>query len=188
MVELCESFGSGNSASKIAHALTMFRERQKRNGEPFLSFWAVWEDEGSLTEEEHEKRFWEELSHVAALSDKPWDPLFSPDPSNKRFCFSFDGEAYFVVGLHKDSARMARQFPFPAIVFNLYSQFEDLATKGAYDAIVKTNRKREMAFQGNLNPMVEKHSEDWEAIQFSGRMNAETWQNPFRHMGAGPHD
>jgi FPC/CPF motif-containing protein YcgG len=47
MVELCQgAFGTGSSADKIAHGLTLFRERQKRNGESFLSFWAVWEAKG----------------------------------------------------------------------------------------------------------------------------------------------
>lgn len=184
MVELCPGeFGSGSAAKIIAEGLKNFRERQQRTKEPFLSFWAVW-DHQELDEDEHDERFWRELSHVAAQSDAPWDPNFSPDPSSKRFCFSFEGEAYFVVGLHSNSARKARQFPFPTIIFNLYSQFEDLATKGAYDAVVKTNRKREMAFQGNLNPMVEKYADSWEAIAFSGKGHGDDWRCPFQHLGA----
>lgn len=187
MVDLVEDFGTGYAAKTIAHGLTQFRERQKRTGEPFLSYWAVWNPIQPMTEEEHEKKFWHELSVLATHSKKDWDPLFSPDPLSKRFCFSFDGEAFFVVGLHSQSSRMARRFPFPAIVFNLYSQFEDLVSKGTYDAVVKVNRKREMAYQGNLNPMVEKYADSWETIAFSGRNNPASWVCPFKHLDQSNH-
>ena len=47
--------------------------------------------------------------------------------------------------------------------------------------MVKTIRKRELEFQGSVNPMVEKHSETWEAIQFSGNNNSDNWKCPFQH-------
>jgi len=188
MVELCTGeYGSGKAAAQLAKALRSFRARQKRTNEPFLSIYAVFEKIEGMSEAEHDRRFWDELSHLGAQSDAQWDPLFDADPKSKRFCFSFDGEAFFVVGLHAGSARKARQFPYPAIVFNLYSQFEDLATKGAYDAVVRTNRKREMAFQGNLNPMVEKFADSWEAIAFSGMAHNENWVCPYQHLGNSAH-
>ena len=41
------------------------------------------------------------------------------------------------------------------------------------------NRKRDLAFQGSVNPMVEKYAEKWESVQFSGKNNPPEWKCPF---------
>lgn len=182
LVGTYENYGSGMSAAQMARDLRFYRRRQKSTSSPFLSFWAVYNHDVALDEKENERRLWAELSYLSAHDPKPWAPGHSSDPSNPRFCFSFDEEAFFVVALHPHSSRFARRFPRPAIVFNLMSQFDDLIKTGRYAAVVKGNRQRELKFQGHLNPMVERYGDKWEAIQFSGRSNSPDWTCPFQHL------
>lgn len=177
-----EDFGSGSSASALGQDLKAFKRQQKATDSLYLSFFAVFNSPTFETEKEFEDALWQELSFLAAKDNPnaPWDSHFSDDPKDKNFCFSFDGDAFFIVGLHPKSSRLARQFPYPMLVFNLYEQFEELHRRGQYYPMIKTNRRRDMKFQGSVNPMVETHSDIWEAIQFSGRSNPPEWQCPFK--------
>ena len=180
MIGVYKGFGLGQQTSSLYKDLLYFSQCQKSSCAPYMSFWAVF-DESVSGESEFEDSLWKELSFLSSNEHSfvPWDPNFSSDPNDKNFCFSLGGDAFFVVGVHPQSSRLARQFPWPAIVFNLYVQFEELNRKGIYENIVKQNRNREMKFQGSLNPMVELHGDHWEAIQFSGQSNPPTWKCPF---------
>ncbi|UPT76175.1 MAG: YqcI/YcgG family protein [Elusimicrobiota bacterium] len=68
--------------------------------------------------------------------------------------------------------------PLPAIVFNLFEQFEALGD--AYEPMVKANRARDVLYQGQVNPTVARWADVWESIQFSGRENGAEWKCPFR--------
>jgi FPC/CPF motif-containing protein YcgG len=140
----------------------------------------VFDDAVPLTEEEFESVMWKELSHLSASPAEAsrWDPRFSSDPADKNFCFSFGGDAFFLVGMHPRSSRLARRFPFPTVVFNLFDQFEALGS--AYEPMVKLNRRRDRLFQGSVNPTVERWADKWESIQYSGRDNPPDWECPFR--------
>ncbi len=135
-----------------------------------------------MEEVEFERRLWAELSSVVATQKdhSPWDPSFSSDPNDKKFCFSFAGSAFFVVGLHPLSSRKARQFPYPTLVFNLYDQFKALMMEGNYERMTNVNRKRELQYQGGLNPMVVTYGNEWESIQFSGANNPPHWKCPYK--------
>ena len=77
-----------------------------------------------------------------------WDPAVSPDPDDPHFGFSFAGTAFFVVGLHPESSRLARRFPWPTLVFNPHAQFEPLKEAGRWDRIQDVIRDREKTLQG----------------------------------------
>lgn len=178
-----KNFGTGEFAAQLGEDLKAFKELQKQSGSIYLSFWAVFAAPAFETEESFEQAMWRELSLLSAQEPPniPWDEHFSSDPTQKNFCFSFGGDAFFIVGLHPKSSRLARRFPYPALVFNLYEQFEELHRQGKYEPMIKTNRQRDLKFQGSVNPTVEQHSDVWEAIQFSGRANPPDWQCPFKH-------
>ena len=178
-----EGFGSGMSAEQLSRDLNAFKRKQKATDSLYLSFFAVFKDPAFESEKDFEDALWQELSLLAAKDapGMPWDSHFSANPKDKNFCFSFGGDAFFIVGLHPKSSRLARQFPYPTLVFNLYEQFEELHRKNQYYPMIKTNRQRDLKFQGSVNPMVEKHSDVWEAIQFSGRANPPNWECPFKH-------
>ena len=181
LVGVYSDFGTGHLTKELYNDLLYFRQSQKTSGSLFLSFWAVFRDESVLNEDEFEKALWKELSLLSSFeaSSVPWDKSFSSDPESSEFCLSVGGEAFFVVGLHRQSSRESRIFPWPTLIFNLYSQFDELARLGRYDSIVKSNRARELKVHGTLNPMVEKYGDTWEAIQFSGKENPPDWKCPF---------
>lgn len=187
-----ENFGSGRSSAALASNLYLFLEEQRQTQSPFLSYWATFPDpiKGGhldMDETEFENKLWHELSCLAAVAgfESKWDPRFSSDPESQGFCFSFAGSAFFVVGVHPRASRKSRQFPYPALVFNVYTQFETLMKNGQYDPMVRTIRRREKAYEGSVNPMVIEYGEKWESIQFSGARNPSDWRCPFRH-GAEP--
>jgi FPC/CPF motif-containing protein YcgG len=178
------NFGTGESGPELVEKLIAFSEEQARTQSPYSTYFAVYPECEVMDEDEFEEKMWKEISAIVAAdkSGAKWDPLFSDDPNDRDFCPSIGGKAFFIVGVHPRSSRLARRFKYPAILFNLYDQFEELDRRGQYENVVKANRKREMAFAGSLNPMVEKHGDKWEAIQFSGKENPDTWKCPFHRF------
>lgn len=183
-VGVYSAFGSGESSRALGRDLSLFKAQQAESKSPYLTFWAVFDDASELTEEEFESVMWKELSALSASTPEAgrWDPKFSANPADKDFCFSFEGDAFFLVGMHPRSSRLARRFPFPAVVFNLYEQFEALGD--GYDPLVRRIRRRDALFSGSVNPVVERWADRWESIQFSGRDNPPDWKCPFRKGGA----
>ena len=187
LIGLYSDFGSGSSAPNLYRDLIGFRDFQKSSNLPYLSYWAVYMDEPMMSETEYETHMWQELSALSSAEDVsvPWDPNFSSNPEDPNFTISLGGDGFFIVGLHSQSSRKARRFKWPAMVFNLYEQFEELDRSGKYESTVEKNRSREMKYQGSLNPMVAKHGDKWEAIQFSGKENPDTWKCPFHRLFRG---
>ena len=127
---------------------------------------------------------WNELSHLSSIETKnnDWPIPELSDPNNPGFCLSIDGKPFFVVGVHPNSSRDSRKFFRPALVFNVFDQFQTLQEDGLYEPMKITNRKRDLQFQGSVNPMVEDHGDHWESIQFSGKKNPNTWKCPFHFL------
>jgi uncharacterized protein len=196
LLGIYSGLGTGKFTQELGDDLLHFRETQKKSGSLFTSFIAVFpnlpssfDKQSHQDEEVFEKALWRELSYLSSLPEagQNWDPNFSSDPDSKNFCFSFGGDAFFVVGMHPHSSRLSRQFTYPTLIFNLYSQFKELAERGQYQPLIKANRKRDLKFQGSVNPMVEKYADDWEPIQFSGKENSADWKCPF-HFGLKPNE
>lgn len=184
-IGIYEEFGKGTSSKALKNDLLNFLAEQKKTNSPYLSFWASFPEDFVHSEEDFENRLWQELSSLSSLDIKSWDPNFSSNPDDKNFCFSLDGSAFFVVGLHSKSSRRSRTFPYPSMIFNLYDQFEIITRMNQYESMVQTNRKKGLRFEGDVNPMVEKYGDRWEAIQFSGRQNDDTWKCPFHRFMKG---
>lgn len=148
-------------------------------GNDFYSFIAVFDDMAKFTEEEFEERLWHQLQLLHENDPEPWDPEVSSDPDSDHFSFSLCGKAFYVVGMHPGSSRIARQTPRPAIAFNLHWQFEKLREMGAYDTTRSTIRERDKQKQGSVNPMLKDFGESREAMQYSGREVDKNWKCPF---------
>ncbi len=163
--------------------LLTFIQTYQKTQSPYLTFIASFDSPRDVTELEFENILWEQLSLLDHLSSKrfPWDQKVSADPNSTQFCLSLGGHAFFVVGMHQNSSRLARQFPYPTLVFNLYDQFEELKRRGQYISMVNINRKRDLGFQGSINPMLTEFGEDAEALQYSGRKVVSNWKCPFAH-------
>ena len=61
-------------------------------------------------------------------------------------------QALFIVGLDPFSSRIARRFPWPAMVFNPHSQFRLMREQNTYSAMKSIVRERDFALQKSLNP------------------------------------
>ena len=154
----------------------------RRNPSGLRSLAVIFETPSSLTEETFERRMWERLQSFAdkdAWRGQEYDPDVSPDPDNPHFSLSFGGQAFFVVGLHRNASRPARRFDHPVLVFNLHDQFERLRTEGKYERMRQRIIERDILLAGTPNPMLQRHGEASEAVQYSGRTVAEDWQCPF---------
>lgn len=145
----------------------------------FESFLAVFPFEHYESEIDFEKRLWQTLQQLHELDDCDWDVSVSDDPEDPNFSFSLKGHAFYIVGLHPNSSRMARQSPYPTIVFNLHAQFEQLRAMGSYQKVKKRIRNRDKKLQGHINPVLKDFGKDSETKQYSGRAVDSSWKCPF---------
>ncbi|UJH89902.1 YqcI/YcgG family protein [Antarcticibacterium sp. 1MA-6-2] len=174
-----ENFGSKNTSAKILRDIKTYLSRYDFESNDFLTFFAVFKDRKKYTEEQFEELLWKQLQFLHELDEQPWDPAVSSDPANKDFSFSINGKAFYMVGLHPNSSRMARQSPYPALAFNLHWQFERLREMGTYQTVRDKIRERDTELQGSTNPMLEDFGASSEAKQYSGRKVGEEWKCPF---------
>lgn len=142
---------------------------------------AIFERPSPTTELEFEQLLWKQLRllHENDRAQFAWDRNVSADPTDPHFSFSFASHAVYVIGLHANSSREARRFPWPTLVFNPHEQFERLRADGKWKHMQETIRQRDIQLQGMVNPMLSDFGEGSEARQYSGRAVEENWQAPF---------
>jgi FPC/CPF motif-containing protein YcgG len=173
-----DKLGSETSTPALANDLLSFSDSDLSRGD-YSTFIAVFEQPVVLTEGQFEERLWLQLRLLHDLDLKEWDPEVARDPADSEFSFSFAGKAFYVLGMHANSSRLARRFAWPTLVFNPHAQFERLRNDGKWKRMQGTIRAREIARQGNINPMLSEFGEKSEARQYSGRPVADDWQAPF---------
>ena len=178
------ALGSAAATRALADGLAAFADRANHAGpdDPLTAFVAVFAGRAPVSESEFERRLWIQLQRLHDRDDPGcrWDPAVSDDPGDPRFSFSFAGCAFFVIGLHPDSSRIARRFGWPALVFNPHAQFDRLRRHGRYDRLRDLIRERDSALQGTINPNLADFGERSEARQYSGRDTTHgEWRCPF---------
>ncbi|MEP6959564.1 MAG: guanitoxin biosynthesis heme-dependent pre-guanitoxin N-hydroxylase GntA [Nitrospirota bacterium] len=179
-------FGSGTHWQQLRADLLQYVELQRATQSRYMSFWAVFITPTKTPDNEadFEEHLWRELSLLSSEEERSvdWGKHDSSDPNDHSFCLSLNGDKLFVVGLHPQTSRVARRFSRPAMVFNTLSQFEQFEKDGTYGTMVNTIRRRDLKFQGSINPMVLAHGDVWESIQYSGRENPDSWKCPFHFI------
>jgi len=147
----------------------------------YATFVAIFEHPRQTNEQEFENLLWKQLRllHDDDAAGHDWDPAVSSDPADPHFSFSFGGQALYVIGMHANSSREARRFPWPTLVFNPHEQFERLRADGKWKHMQETIRQRDLELQGTINPMLSDFGERSEARQYSGRAVEENWRAPF---------
>jgi FPC/CPF motif-containing protein YcgG len=169
----------------IAHALhadlVAFTESEMAQTSEYASFIAVFRNPRAIVERTFERLLWSQLQQLHELDkvEAVWDPSVSSDPDDARFSYSIGGRAYYVIGLHGDSSRLARRFPWPAMVFNPHAQFEKLRNDGKWKRMQASIRERDVALQGSVNPMLSDFGDKSEARQYSGRLVEPDWRPDF---------
>jgi FPC/CPF motif-containing protein YcgG len=175
----------GAKAAFNERDLFEFREHKHQiaNGgeNRYTTFVAVFRGPLELDEAAFEELLWRQLRqlHRADAHYFEWDPAVSADPNDPHFSFSFAGQAFYVVGMHPNSSRMARRFPWPALIFNPHEQFERLRADGKWKRMQQSIRARDVTLQGSVNPMLSDFGEESEARQYSGRAVPADWVAPF---------
>lgn len=176
-----DCLSSADSTAGLARDLFTFtHEPAELADSDFVTFVAVFREPINLDEATFEKLLWDQLRQLNRL-DAPlhaWDSTVSSDPEDPHFGFSFAGTAFFVVGLHPNSSRTARRFPFPTLVFNPHAQFVRLKEAGRWAKMQEVIRSREDKLQGSLNPNLADFGSESEARQYSGREVEADWQAP----------
>lgn len=176
-----DELGSEATAKKLLSAIEQYVSGYNFENNTFETLIAVFPNEIINSELEFEEKMWKQLQLIHNVDPHPWDSEVSSDPENSKFSFSIAGKAFYIIGMHPKSSRMARQAPFPAMIFNLHSQFEKLREMGVYQRVKKRIRKADEKLQGSINPMLDDFGDSSEARQYSGRTVDESWKCPFHH-------
>jgi len=174
--------GSQRATDALARDLGEFVRSDIRYASEYATFVAVFQTPLNVGEHEFEQRLWRQLQTLNRIdaATSAWDSSTQSDPADPQFSFSFAGQALYVIGLHPNSSRMARQFKWPTLVFNPHEQFERLRADGKWKRMQQTIRERDVQLQGSVNPMLSDFGEATEARQYSGRAVDDNWQAPFK--------
>lgn len=178
---------SAEATSDLARDLFTFTRSDIRNESDYATFIAVFRSPIGIDEVAFEQRLWSQLTKLNHLDAEYflWDSSVQSDPADPQFSFSFAGQALYVIGLHSRSARDARRFPWPVLVFNPHEQFEKLRSDGKWQRMKQTIRERDVQLQGSVNPMLSDFGQSSEARQYSGRAVDESWRAPFTPVKTG---
>ena len=179
-VRCYRSLGTDTSAQALGPDLLRFIASQDAMNHAFTTFVAIFDDPTIRDEAHFEKLLWQQLEALHRVDEQPWAPSASSDPNDKNFGFSFGGVAFFVVGMHPRSARRARRFARPTLVFNDHRQFDELRAQGSFPKMQRVIRDRDQTWQGTANPMLADFGTISEARQYSGRSVPAEWKCPFR--------
>jgi FPC/CPF motif-containing protein YcgG len=178
--------GTKDATRALSRELVRFTHSVTLKEKEFSTFVAVFRGPLNLTEREFETCLWLQLRELHRVDRAGWDRQVSSDPADPHFSFSFAGQAFYVIGMHANSSRATRRFPWPTLVFNPHKQFERLRTEGKWRRMQNAIRGREIALQGNINPMVNDFGDQSEARQYSGRAVPDKWAAPFPSRGKCP--
>ncbi len=172
----------GRNVPALARDLSRFLASPLRRSSQFATFVAVFRGPRALSEREFERSLWLTLRALNKIdaADHAWDSSVAADPTSPDFAFSFGRVAFYIVGLHGNSSRLSRRFPFPTLVFNTHEQFRRLRAEGKWERMRSSIRRRDHVLQGTSNPMLADFGERSEARQYSGRNVPDDWQAPFK--------
>lgn len=167
---VCDELGAVSSADKLCESLERFSADYPEPGQEPVSLVAVFRSAVTDENDFHQK-LWRQLQQVHDIDaqNHTWAPSVSDDPAANDFSFSVASRAFFVVGLHPHSSRMARRAPRPTLVFNFHDQFEAMRASGRYAKLQVAIRDRDVALQGHINPVLAHFGDASEARQYSGK-------------------
>lgn len=158
--------------------------------EKYRSFLAFFVDETHSDMSEYHDAFWKCLSELVncepSYAELPEG--VSDDVTSSEFAFCLHETAFFVVGLTPLSPRLSRKFPWPGFALNPHAQFEELRSEGNMKRLQEISRKRDVAWQGNINPVLDEHGFSSAALQFSGISVDNAMQCPFPKSSKTPSD
>jgi FPC/CPF motif-containing protein YcgG len=171
-----------NDDLAILNFLYSFINKYRQSDELYHSAAIIFRQPTSLSEELFDNVLWKRLQslHDIDSGHYGYDKRVSSDTFSPSFSFSLKQEAFFIIGLHPKSSRPTRQFKYPTLVFNPHLQFEQLRETSKFKNLKSVIRKRDIAYSGSANPMLEDFGEASEVFQYSGRAYDNLWQCPLK--------
>ena len=176
------ALGNESNSAQLAADLLQFGDDFENKA--LSAFVAVFPVGAPDDEAGFERRLWLQLQslHAADPRRAVWSEDVSDDPDDPTFSYSVGGKAFFVVGLHAVSSRLARRFRWPALVFNPHEQFVRLRQEGKFEGLRSAIRQRDAALQGTHNPNLADFGQQSEARQYSGKKTDPEWKCPFHRL------
>lgn len=174
-----DRLGGASATAALARDLAAFTRTMHEIDGAFATFVAMFETPRISDELGFERSLWSQLQALHDADAAPWDPSVSADPSDPKFSFSFAGTAFFLIGMHPGSSRVSRKFPWPTLIFNPHSQFEQLRQAGKYGRMQTVIRDRDQTLQGCPNAALSDFGASSAARQYSGRAVEPDWRAPF---------
>lgn len=164
----------------ILDFLYNFVDDYRNSKELYHSATIIFKGPEQMDENMFDQLLWLRLQAISDLDAKnySYDKRVNADPQSPDFSFSLKQEAFFVIGLHPNSGRLTRQFRYPTLTFNAHAQFEQLREMHKFDKMQEVVRKRDMAYSGSINPMLENYGVASEVYQYSGLKYDEQWKCP----------
>ena len=168
--------------SNILKFIYNFIDIYRNLTEPFHSAAVIFDAPQTMSEQLFDQLLWQRLQALSNLdaAQYKYDSRVDADPQSPNFSFSLKQEAFFIIGLHPGSSRPTRQFSYPALVLNPHDQFESLRTLERYSKMQSIIRKRDIAYSGSVNPMLEDFGTASEVYQYSGKQYDHQWQCPLK--------
>ena len=170
------------SDKSILDYLYAFVDEYRNSEDLYHSAAIIFKQPQQTSEAMFEELLWQRLQSLSDMDAQlyEYDKRVQCDPSSPDFSFSLKEEAFFIIGLHPNSSRQARQFQYPAIVFNPHKQFQQLKQTGKYRHLQHAVRKRDVALSGTINPMLQDFGAQSEVYQYSGRVYNSSWECPLK--------
>ncbi|HMK17612.1 MAG TPA: guanitoxin biosynthesis heme-dependent pre-guanitoxin N-hydroxylase GntA [Chitinophagaceae bacterium] len=162
----------------ILDYLYSFIDSYRLTGGNFHSAVILFNGPQNITEENFEYLFWQRLQAISDMDadNYAYDKRVSADPSSPDFSFSLKEEAFYIIGMHPASSRASRAFTYPALIFNPHEQFVEMKETNKYEMIKKVVRKRDIAYSGSVNPMLDDYGVSPETMQYSGKNYKGPWE------------
>ena len=168
--------------ASILKFLYSFIDDYRKSTKLYHSATIIFSSPELVDEKMFDELLWQRLQALANLDAQNYcyDKRVVADPASANFSYSLKEEAFYIIGLHPSSSRRARRFKHPTLVFNAHEQFEQLRKTRRYQVIKNVVRKRDIAFSGSVNPMLEDFGKSSEVYQYSGRQYDAAWQCPLK--------
>lgn len=181
-VMVAEHMACPNTDNSILDFLYAFVDEYRNSGQLYHSAAIIFKQPEQVSEAMFEEFMWQRLQLLSNLDARRYgyDKRVQSDPSSPDFSFSLKEEAFFIIGLHPNSSRQARQFKNPVIVFNPHKQFEELRQTDKYRHLQHAVRKRDIELSGSINPMLKDFGQQSEVYQYSGRKYNASWVCPLK--------
>ena len=159
-----------------------FIDQYRMSSELYHSAAVIFKGPLHLDEALFDKMLWQRLQAISNIDAQHYnyDERVNADPASSEFSFSLKKEAFFIIGLHPSNNRSTRQFKYPALVFNPHAQFQQLKETAKYTNLKNVVRKRDIAYSGSVNPMLEDFGNASEVYQYTGKIYDHTWECPLK--------